>query len=147
LPLLPAAAASVSRVERSGEKVTLDSPRGVGVPWTGAAMVDGKPWPVVSDSTVWLARGAHSIQPSTVKVALRLIDLNAELRDALVTPSGLVFTYQSNARALATFDQLPSKIEIDGMAATPQVSGNTMMLPSGQHTVIVSRSPNKQNAR
>ncbi len=147
LPLLPAAAATVSRVEHVGEKLTIDSPRGVGVPWTGSALVDGKPWPVASDSAVSLPPGVHSIQPTAAKPALRMTDLNADLRDALATPAGLAFTYQSTARAFATFDQVPGQIEIDGLTAEPQVSGSVVLLPRGQHTVVISRSPNTQTAR
>jgi hypothetical protein len=150
LPLLPAAAATVSRVDRAGEKLTIDSSRGVGVPWTGPALVDGKPWPVASDSTVWLPPGAHSIQPAATKPAVRLIDLNADLRDALATPTGLAFSYQSNARAFAIFDEFPRQIEIDGVVAYPQVAGNALLLPRGQHTVIVTAinpAPDTRTAR
>ena len=37
LPLLPAAGAVVPRAERDGAKLTIDSPRGVGVAWPGDA--------------------------------------------------------------------------------------------------------------
>ena len=147
LALLPAAAATVSRVEQSGEKLTVTSLRGVGVPWTGPAVVDGKPWPAASDSTVWLPPGSHSIQPSVTKPVSRLVDLNADLRSAVATPTGLEFTYQSNARAFAIFDQFPLRIEIDGIAAYPQVAGNALVLPRGQHAVAINPPLNKQTAR
>ena len=83
LPLLPSAAAVVQRAEKaSGDKLVVDSRAGVGVLWTGPALVDGRPWPVASDTVVWLAPGSHSIQPAAVKPVLRLIDLNAELHSA-----------------------------------------------------------------
>ena len=73
LPLLPSAAAAVQRAERSGEKLVVESRAGVGALWTGPALVDGRPWPVASDTVVWLAPGSHSIQPAAVKPVLRLI--------------------------------------------------------------------------
>jgi hypothetical protein len=65
LPLLPSAAAAVQRAERAGDKVTVDSRAGVGVLWTGPALVDGKLWPVASDTVVWLPPGPHVIQPGS----------------------------------------------------------------------------------
>src|SRR5262249_13386320 len=53
LKLLPSAAAAVTRVERVGPKLVVDSRFGVGVPWKGAAKVDGQPWPVHDGDTLW----------------------------------------------------------------------------------------------
>ena len=52
LPLLPSAAAAVQHAERSGDKLIVNSRAGAGVQWTGAALVDGRPWPVASDTAV-----------------------------------------------------------------------------------------------
>jgi len=139
LPLLPSAAASVQRAERaSGEKsdkLVVESRSGVGALWTGPALVDGRPWPVASDSVVWLAPGSHSIQPAAVKPVLRLVDLNAELHSASAIAGGMEFTYRSSARALATFEALPAGFQIDGAEAHPVTVGNVVMLPRGQHVV------------
>jgi len=105
------------------------------VQWTGPALVDGKPWPVGSDSVVWLAPGAHSIQPAAVKPVLRLIDLNAELHSAAAVAGGMEFAYQSSARALGTFETPPAVFQIDGMEAHPTMLGNVVILPRGQHVV------------
>jgi len=135
LPLLPSAAATVQRAERASDKLVVDSRLGVGAIWTGPALVDGRPWPVASDNVVWLAPGAHAIQPATVKPVLRLVDLNAELHSAAVIAGGLEFTYRSSARALAYFDTPPASFQIDGAPAHPVMVGNVVMLPRGQHVI------------
>jgi hypothetical protein len=140
LPLLPSAAAAVQRAERIGEKLPgdkliVESRAGVGAQWSGPALVDGRPWPVASDTVVWLAPGSHSIQPAPVKPVLRLVDLNAELHSASAIAGGVEFTYRSSARALAAFETLPASFQIDGAEAHPVTLGNVVMLPRGQHVV------------
>jgi len=66
---------------------------------------------------------------------LRLLELNAELRSAAAVPGGMEFAYQSSARALAYFESLPGRVQIDGAEAHPVTLGNVMMLPRGQHFV------------
>jgi hypothetical protein len=147
LPLLPSAAAEVQHAERlsgektdgRGDKLIVESRAGVGAVWTGPALVDGRPWPVASDNVVWLAPGAHSIQSASVKPVLRLLDLNAELHSASAIAGGIEFAYRSSARALANFESLPAKIQIDGADAHPVTLGNVMMLPRGQHVVTATR--------
>jgi hypothetical protein len=135
LPLLSSAAASVQRAERAGEKLVVSSREGVGASWDGPALVDGRPWPVASDTAVWLPPGSHSIQPAAVKPVFRLIDLNAELHSATAIAGGIEFAYQSSARAFAAFETPPARFEIDGVEAHPVMSGNVVMLPRGQHVV------------
>ena len=144
LPLLPSAAAAVQRAERTGEnppgdKLIVESRQGVGAQWSGPALVDGRPWPVASDTVVWLAPGSHSIQAAAVKPILRLVDLNAELHSAVAIAGGIEFTYRSSARALATFETLPASLQIDGVEAHPVMLGNVVMLPRGQHVVTALR--------
>jgi hypothetical protein len=135
LPLLPSAATTVQRAERASDRLVVDSRAGVGAQWTGPALVDGRPWPVASDTVVWLAPGSHSIQPAAVKPVLRLVDLNAELHSAAAVDGGMEFAYQSSARALAAFETLPALFQIDGADAHPVTIGNVVMLPRGQHVV------------
>ena len=139
LPLLSSAAAAVDRAERpsseKSDKLVIDSREGVGALWTGPALVDGRPWPIASDTVVWLAPGSHSIQPAAVKPLLRLTDLNAELHSAAAIPGGLEFAYRSSARALASFETPPASLQIDGVEAHPMMMGNVVMLPRGQHVV------------
>jgi len=142
LPLLPSAAAVVSRVERREEKTVIDSPYGVGVPWNGPARVNGKPWPVAGDGVVWLPPGPCVLERATQSPPLHLIDFNGDLRTATATGSGIDFTYTSPARAFAVLDRKPSKIELDGEAAaveaSPVAGGWLLTLPRGQHLVSVS---------
>ena len=135
LPLLPSAATTVQRAERASDRLVVESRAGVGAQWTGPALVDGRPWPVASDTVVWLAPGSHSIQPAAVKPVLRLVDLNAELHSAAAVDGGMEFAYQSSARALAAFETLPARFQIDGADAHPVTIDNVVMLPRGQHVV------------
>jgi len=135
LQLLPSAAAAVERADRSEEKLAVTSPAGIGVRWSGPALVDGRPWPIASDTIVWLPPGSHSVQSSAVKPVLCLLDLNAELRSAAAIPGGVEFAYQSTARALAYFESPPARVQIDGVDAHPVRLGNVMVLPRGQHFI------------
>ena len=143
LPLLASAAVGAGSASMTNGKLSVDSPRGIGVNWTGPALVDGKPWPAASDSTVWLPRGKHSVAPLPAASAwaappLRLIDFNGDLSMAAATPAGMEFVYQSSARAMAVLDHAPSKVTIDGVAQEPNLLGNVLLLPRGQHLVTLS---------
>jgi len=139
LPLLPAAAAVVTRAERVGGKLVVDSPWGVGLPWNGAALVNGRPWPALDWTTLWLPPGAHSIEPAPAAPRMRLLDFNGELKSAVALAGGIEIAYRSSARALALVDRKPVRIEIDGEPASPAVieSGANwvVVLPRGQHLV------------
>jgi hypothetical protein len=138
LALLSAAGSSVDRAAVVGGKLVIESRRGAGVPWRGPALVDGKPWPVLNEKTLWLPRGPHSIEPSPKATALKILDFNGELKSAKVTADGVEFAYQSSARAMATLERPPRKLEIDGAEAKPELSGNVLILPRGQHLVMLS---------
>jgi len=134
LKLLPAAAATVTRVEALGQKLVIESRSGVGIPWKGPALVDGAAWPVHDDETVWLAAGAHTIEPGKATSAPRLLYLNADLKAArAVGPAAIEFSYQSQSRAIARFDRMPRKLQIDG-EEVPVVT----LLPRGQHVVTAA---------
>jgi hypothetical protein len=139
LKLLPSAAAAVSRLEVFGGKTVVESATGVGVPWKGAVMVDGKPWPVADGETVWLPAGAHTLEGAAGRAAPRLIRLNADLKTARISsPAAIEFSYQSTARAMAILDRQPLRLKIDGAEERVILAGpKTMMLPRGQHTVVV----------
>jgi len=138
LPLLASSATTVERVEQVGAKLVVDSRRGVGVPWHGPALVDGKAWPIGNDSTVWLPRGPHAIEPATREVPLRVLDFNGDLKSAKSTPDGAEFAYQSSARAMATLDRAPRRVEIDGVEVKAQMLGAVLVLPRGQHLVTMT---------
>ena len=116
LPLLPAAAARVDKQSMANGKLSVESPRPVGVSWSGPALVDGKPWPLASDTTVWLPRGFHTVEAGAKPARLRVLDFNGDVTMAAVTGTGVEFAYQSSARAMALLDRLPASLEIDGVA-------------------------------
>jgi len=142
LPLLPSAAAVVRRVERTGNKTIIDAPYGVGIPWHGLALVDGKPWAARSDSTLWLPAGTHSVESGTKAQVVRLLDFNGILESAdEEREHGLTLTYKSGGRAIARFDRQVKLLSVDGEAAEIRTAdnpeGQVLMLPRGEHTVTV----------
>jgi hypothetical protein len=136
-PLLASASATVDRVIEGSGQLIVQSRRGVGVPWKKAALVDGKPWPVTDGSLIWLPSGAHSIEAGPQTSTMRILDFNADLRDAAILPDGNIeIQYDSASRALAIVDPVPSFLEIDGKPAPLQLFGKTLVLPRGRHTVV-----------
>jgi hypothetical protein len=139
LALLASAAASVDKAEQSGSRLVIESRHGVGVAWKGPAQVNGRPWPVRSDTTLWLAAGPNVVEEATKEVALRMTDFNGDLKSASAEPEGLRFTYQSSARAIAVINARPSKIQIDGVLNNSKLvecgNGFVLTLPRGEHVV------------
>ena len=140
LKLLSSAAAKVTRIERVGTKTVVESAGGFGLPWKGPATVDNLPWPVTDGETLWLPAGAHSVDSGTAAAGLHLVRLNGELQDARVLgTSGIEFTYESAARAIAIFDRNPAKLTLDGEELPIEFAGpNTVLLPRGQHVVTIT---------
>jgi hypothetical protein len=148
LPLLASAAASVQKADQSGTRLVIDSGQGVGVPWAGPALVNGRLWPVRSDTTLWLPPGPNVIEPgpasaSSKDIALRMTDFNGDLRSASTIGDGLRFTYTSSARALALVNKRPHKFELDGASVAPKLdaagSEFVLTLPRGQHVVQLAQ--------
>jgi len=139
LPLLASAAAAVERAEQVNGKLVVESRRGVGVPWKGPALVDGKLWPIAGADTLWLMSGPHVIEPAPQAAPLRVLDFNGDLKMAAITPQGIDFAYQSSARGMALLEHAPSKLEIDGIERTPEMAGRVLLLPRGQHFVSLSK--------
>ncbi|MDP2997933.1 MAG: hypothetical protein Q8N47_10630 [Bryobacterales bacterium] len=139
LPLLASAAAVVDRLERNGARLVVDSPRGIGVPWNGPALVNGRLWPATDGNTVWLPPGPHVIEAAAAHPRLRLVDFNGELRTAAALPDGIEFSYQSASRALAVMESKPARLEVDGEGAAIEgidgAAGFVLFLPRGQHLV------------
>jgi hypothetical protein len=135
LKLLPSAAASVSRIERSGSKLLVESAYGVGIPWKGGATVDGVPWPAQDSETLWLPAGAHSIEAMVAGHAPRLLRVNADLRSARIVDAATVeFTYRSQSRAIVLVDQPLRSVQVDG---EPFAASVPLQLPRGQHMVVL----------
>lgn len=145
LPLLPSAAAAVDKVQQDGRRLIVDSRYGVGVPWQGPALVNGRIWPVHDQTTVWLPAGPNVIEPASKDPAIRMLDFNGNLHSASTSPGGLEFSYQSNASAIAVLNLRPRKIEVDGSTSDQSIleSGPNfvLMLPRGQHLVQITSAP------
>jgi hypothetical protein len=142
LALLSAAAAVPDSMERSDGKLVVGSKQAMGIPWKGPALVNGKPWPVRDDSTLWLPPGAHAIEPTTRDANWRVLDFNGTLRSATLTRDGVELAYESSARAIAVLNFSPSHVEVDGVEipteATPVGRSFELMLPRGQHLVVLN---------
>jgi len=145
LPLLPAASAAVTRVERIGPKLVVDSVSGVGVAWHGDALVDGQLWPAADADTVWLPAGPHSIEAAQAKAGPpcagpHLVRLNADLKAARsLGAQSIEFSYRSASRALAVLDRPPKTLQVDGAPEAPVLAGpTTLLLPRGQHVVTLT---------
>ena len=143
--LLSSAAAGVTRAVRSQGKLLVDSPYGAGIPWRGNALVNGRLWPAADGETLWLAAGAHTVEPATEEPPLRLLDFQGTLRSARARTAAIEFAYESQTRALAIVDKLPKRVEIDGIEAAPRTvaAGNRhlLYLPRGQHVVSLAVEP------
>src|SRR3984957_19501781 len=139
LPLLASAAASVDKAEQNGSRFVNESRHGVGVPWQGPALVNGRLWPIHSDTTVWLPAGPSVVEPAPKDSPLRMTDFNGDLRSASVVGDGLRFSYTSAARALALLNVRPRKFELDGAPGEPKLResgpGFILTLPRGEHVV------------
>ena len=138
LALLPSAAAVVNRVERVGQKTVIDAPYGVGIPWHGQALVDGKTWPALSESTLWLPAGTHSVEPGTKSPSAHLLDFNGTLQGAEARSDRRIdISYTSSSRAVALLDRNPLRVEVDGVQVKANVAGAALLLPRGQHNATI----------
>jgi hypothetical protein len=140
VPLLPAAAAAVSKVEAIGDTLAVTSGHSVRVAWKGPALVDGLPWAAADSDSVLIPAGTHVIGPAESAPDVRLLDLNADIISARSFAGGVEFAYKSSARALAIVDAPVSTIEIDGEAAPADAitwdgKRSVVPLPRGQHIV------------
>jgi hypothetical protein len=140
LPLLASAAADVQRVEYVANRLVIESPRGLGIPWQGTAMVNGRPWPVADERTLWLPPGPVAIEPSQTVLPLRVLDFNGDLKSAAVQGGSVDLAYSSAGRAIAILDRRPASVEVDGANANPPIldagAGRfAVLLPRGQHLI------------
>ncbi len=112
LPLLAASSTVVTNYSKEKRRVSLDSPRGLELLWNNeGAMVDGKPWPVISKASIRLPAGAHSIEAAAKRDGLTIEDLNAVLRSASFDGKRANFEYSSDSRAIVRFDRRPQQLE------------------------------------
>jgi hypothetical protein len=139
LPFLASAAAAVTRVARTGGKLTINAAGSVGMPWKGPATVDGQLWPVADDATIWLPAGTHTLEAAQTTIRGRLMRLNGDLRGAKTLPDGSIeFSYHADARGIAIFDRPPREVRVDGAVGDVEAAGpHTRLLPRGEHLVTI----------
>lgn len=139
LPLLSAAAAVPSRYEQIGPKLVVESPRGIGIPWQGAARVNGQPWPLLTGDTLWLPPGAFAIERHDVPPPLRILDTSAIIGSVSSIPQGFEVAYTSSSRAFFLLDR-PASVALDGVAQ-PRSAEHVLALPRGQHLLQLKADP------
>lgn len=140
--LMPHAAADARVAAVPDGRLEITAAQPAGVSWKGPATVDGRLWPAVDDSTVWLPAGRHTVGPAEVSPGARLLYLNADLLGAAVAGDAIEFEYRSRAQAIALLDKEPQGIFVDGQAASiPVLKGTkhwSLFLPKGSHRVRVA---------
>jgi len=140
-PLVGPAATAVKALRREERGTSVDLAASGGLRWRGPAKVDGAPWPVVSQGTVWLPAGEHVVEAGGEDPAIQLLDLNAELKSARVEGTVLELAYESATRALAILNRIPRRLQVDGREVEPVIwvfgEGWVLVLPPGQHVVTV----------
>jgi len=137
LPWLASSAANVRKLERSAGQLILESGQGAGVAWTGPAKVNGRLWPIASDSTLWLPAGRVTVESSTEAPPLRIVDFNGDIQTASAGAGEIELSYQSSHRAIAVLDRAAAHLEIDGAAAPMPPGGTLLLLPRGQHVITL----------
>jgi hypothetical protein len=139
LGLLAASSAVLNSYEKDRRRVTLDSPSDIELLWNeGGAMVDGKPWPLLSKTLVRLPAGKHVVEPGGHRAGIAVVDLNAKLRSASADGKRVTFEYSSDSRAIVRFDRKPVRMELDGLSFVPDCvasSNCAVLLPGGDHRV------------
>ncbi|HXP85385.1 MAG TPA: hypothetical protein VN841_11735 [Bryobacteraceae bacterium] len=143
-PLLAPAAADVGGAERTPHGWKVNSRGGVSMAWQGPALVDGRPWPASTGSSVQLPGGTHTIEPAPSQPPLRILDFNGEMKSATATASGVEIIYESSSRAFVRLDARPSRVTIDGVemlgvGVRPESGDGLVMLPRGQHLAAMWR--------
>lgn len=142
LALLPSAATNALVHQSENGDMVVDSPECSRIAWHGPAAVDGRLWPVQSDSAVILPEGKHRLTAAGNGSAVTLSDFNGDLRTATASPERTEISYVSRSRAVATLASKVSTIEVDGTPfwkAGTEAPPSSFLLPSGQHLVTFSK--------
>jgi hypothetical protein len=144
LTLLPAAAAaSVRLTETAPDELSVDSPQPVRVGWSGAAELDGKPWPLGAGGSVLVPAGNHKLTAGVNHPPVTIADFNGSVRNAIAEGDTVELSYRNNTRAIMTLGSPVSALEVDGAsywkpAAAGQPQG-AVLLPAGEHLVTIHR--------
>jgi hypothetical protein len=142
LALLPNAATTAHVQQEAGGAENVEAAENARIAWHGPVDVDGRAWPVKSDSAVMVPVGKHRLTAGAAAAAVELSDFNGEMRNASVSADRTDLAYVSRSRAVAMVASKISSIEVDGTPfwkAGGDVSPTSFMLPAGQHLVTFYR--------
>ncbi len=136
---LASAASAASARKGAGGELAVESPWGAGVVWEGPAQVDGQVWPVQDSGTIWLPPGLHIVRHASQAPGLRMTSFTGDILSAGSLAQGILFSYRSSGRAIATLDRYPTAIQVDGRQTDVKPrrtgTGAWLLLPAGNHTV------------
>ena len=107
------------------------------------ALVDGQPWPILTQTGVFLPAGEHTVEPGPKRDGISVSDLNATLRTASAEGKRIRFRYSSDSRAIVRFDRKPGSLEVDNQIFAPDCvkpgftpsNDCVILLPRGEHDV------------
>ena len=135
-----------SRLVKTAAPVVLELERDV-----RDALLDGRPWPAVSDGRALIPAGEHRlsvISPQPFEAFLerfrgraplspRIKKLSAELLDAEFTERGIGLEYSGRTRTIVVVSSRPRRLVIDGEQYPLEVlagdDGYAVMLPGDRH--------------
>jgi hypothetical protein len=137
LPLLPAASAVVTQLERREGVLKVDSPRGFSTSWKGSAVVDDIPWAALNGEQIILPSGKHIVRPTVESAGPRLVAFNGDLVSATASAKEVRISYSSSSRALAALNCDAAKVNIDGKPTEPHQVGRTLILPGGKRQASI----------
>ncbi|MDQ2711227.1 MAG: hypothetical protein M3Y24_03145 [Acidobacteriota bacterium] len=139
LSLLPASAATARIEEKGPDAMDVSATEATRIAWQGPAEIDGKTWPIQDNESVLAPAGKHRLSTGTAKPTLIIRDFNGEVRSALAGKGRVDIAYESRTRAIALLGTPVSAIDIDGEPFKKTTSGESVLLPSGQHVVSFVR--------
>jgi hypothetical protein len=142
LDLLPAAATSAVVTRQSGNVMELVAGEQTAVSWRGPVELDGKLWPLQSETAVLAPAGRHRLSPGSQQPALTIPDFNGDIRSAVSSGSAVDISYVGRSRAIAVLPVDVRTVEVDGAPfwkSAGQEQPRSVLLPAGQHVVTLSR--------
>ncbi|HWE00340.1 MAG TPA: hypothetical protein VG345_14920, partial [Bryobacteraceae bacterium] len=140
LPLLAAASAPLRSFVKQGQRTTVDAASDFELAWQGAALVDGKPWPLAANGFLRLPAGRHVVEPAPECDSIRVLDVNARLINAAMENKRVKIEYESGSRAVVRFDRKPARVDLDDAPfafACADKGECAMLLPRGHHRIAV----------
>jgi hypothetical protein len=111
--------------------------------------LDGEIWPAYEKGRVLIPPGSHEIQSLSLgediarafQTNTRIVDISGELESCRIISRGLEVTYHSTMRNFLAINERPQELYLDNERVESEVhegiSGFTLTLPSGTHTVRI----------